>query len=1401
MKQIILFCLILFLHTNLKAQKQTNFWYFGGGGITGFPFSPTQEYAGLDFNSGGPVIVNNGAKMQGNEGNATISDANGNLLFYTNGKLVYDNTHTQMPNGFGLAGDYSSTHASLIVPWPNSDSLYYIFTTDSKENEDSSKGLNYHIVDMSLNGGNGDVVLKNQQLLDLSTERLAGAHYIDGCGFWIVGHGRKNKNSFYAWRIDATGIVDTVISTIGPLHGNVADTNYIGQMKISPNGQLLAVARENFGGFGVNNPIDLFDFNQFTGEVTNYRALVSTLYGPFLNPYGVEFSPNSQVVYASTLSPSNIVQFDLNRGGGHPDSISRNVKEIFSFLKGPAQLQLANDGKIYTRSSNLSALLSIDNPNTIGAGLSLTNPALTFTAPNTPKLGLTNYLGTWFDTCNYKVSGPLTAEFTFDTACLGNLTSFTDQSINNTCSFHWDFGEPISGANNVSNNQNPSHVYLSSGNYTVTLVVGGSCGIDSIKHVVFVAPPFSLNLKDTLVCGTLQSVTLDAGPGVSYLWDTGEMTQTINTSTEGYHTVNVFNGICTQTGKIGVTFYPEPEKTNDTIFCLADTFLFSPNCAPTTPCAVSGTGNSFYRFDSIYIGAFGFKSSDITYSYNLKPTLNLVAGQSYPIKVITNGSAFTPGLFALVIFLDINGDGDFNDIGEESVLAFMDRNGDTYEGVLNLPINMSCASILRIKVAQKSILDPCKSLGGYLDRGDYDDFLIQTGTTNYIWSVNGTPTGNDTILYATTDGTYTVQVNPRNGCMYNDTFDLTLADIKLDLGNDTIICNGTSINLLLDAGNLATNFLWNTTEITQTITADSGGMYIVNADNGLCFDADTINVFEGNSPGVISGNDTSVCVNAPVLLFADDTIFCDTVRPTCIKTFSSSCTQYIDSVSFAGMTNGPTGCTSLNGAGYNDYIDNFTITVVPGQKYPITIKRALASVNFFDKVQVWIDFNRNGLFTDVGEQVIDISAPPTIVNDSIFIPDWAQCNAVMRITRQVGLFGVCATAALQETEDYLLTFTSGGNGSNFTWTLNGNFIDTGNNITVFPQDTSSYAVAVDNGTGCIGYDTVDISTIGNALYIGNDTVICNGDSLQINAPNMDALNYLWSTGDTTNSIKVFTQGNYSLTITDSFGCVNTDTIFVQDSCGIPLEVYANASLDTICPGCFLLSADAFGGMNSNYVFEWMAIPAGFVNNNEDPGTVCLQKTTQYIVVLSDGVDTVRDTASVYVYPKSNINLSSDTTIVAGNSLDLFVSGGEIYTWSPIEAISCNICASPTVSPFVNTTYYVDIIDSNGCSYKDSVVVTVEYKDVYLPNAFSPNRDGPNDLFKVRGLFGEKRYLLKVYDRWGNKVFETEDKDIAWDGTKLNTGNILNKAVFAWYMEIEWLNGKEVLQRGNVTLVR
>ncbi|HEY0029386.1 MAG TPA: T9SS type A sorting domain-containing protein [Bacteroidia bacterium] len=318
------------------AQNEADKWLFGSG-------------AALDFSSGSPTVIS--SPMYTSEGTAAISDATGKLRFFTNGVDVYDSTKTVMLNGTGLLGDISSTQSSLIVPSPVSNSQYYIFTTGA----DGTGDFRYSIVDMTLNGGLGDVMAasKNVMLMDSTTEKIAAIRD-EGNGTWIVTH-KWGTNQFYAYHLTASGLQPPVISSVGTVHNTSVIQNTYGQLKFNNCGTRLACA------VGYQDIVELFDFNLGTGAVSNPLNINMAD-----NVYGVEFSPNGMFLYISSYNVScKLAQFNISLSTLPLILASKTPLSVTDDLYG---LQLGPDGKIYVARSYGSSFLGVINsPNIAGS--------------------------------------------------------------------------------------------------------------------------------------------------------------------------------------------------------------------------------------------------------------------------------------------------------------------------------------------------------------------------------------------------------------------------------------------------------------------------------------------------------------------------------------------------------------------------------------------------------------------------------------------------------------------------------------------------------------------------------------------------------------------------------------------------------------------------------------------------------------------------------------------------------------------------------------------------------------------------------------------------------------------------------------------------------------------------
>jgi len=456
-----LFSILFFICLTCFAQKEANIWYFG-------------QNAGLDFNSGTPVPLSD-SSLNTFEGCATISNAIGELLFYTDGITVYNRTHNIMSNGTGLNGDPSSTHSAIIVPRPDHPDIYYIFTVDDSA---GPNGLQYSEVDMSLDNGLGAITVNKNIVLETPTlEKITAVISSVANEYWVVSH-RYGNNEFIAYNVSNSGLNTTpVVSATG----SAVDTdpnNSIGQIKISPNGLRLAMANWPI------REVQLFDFDAATGQVSNAITIVDPTVSTSPPIYGIEFSSNSDVLYGSAFT-GHVYQYNLQAGS--PLDIANSQLQLSTSVEGYGSMQLATDGKIYVSKSG-PTLDVINNPSVVGVGCDFLADELSL-GGGTAALGLPPFIQTF-----------LIPTIQFQGVCLGDVTNFFINDAVDSAS--WDFGDPASGANNTSTDIAPTHIFTAPGIYDVTVQVvsGTQMGTLTITIEIYDLPTIVQRPADVAAC-------------------------------------------------------------------------------------------------------------------------------------------------------------------------------------------------------------------------------------------------------------------------------------------------------------------------------------------------------------------------------------------------------------------------------------------------------------------------------------------------------------------------------------------------------------------------------------------------------------------------------------------------------------------------------------------------------------------------------------------------------------------------------------------------------------------------------------------------------------------------------------------------------------------------------------
>lgn len=369
--------LLLLLTCFQPVHAQTSdIWYFG-------------NLAGLDFSGGPPVVINNSTQALASEGCSSICDNAGNLLLYTNGQELRNAAHGLITSS--LSGAHSSSQGTIILPRPGSTTLYYVFYVDDASLPTGS-GLMYSIVDMSLNGGLGGITALNVNLAATSSyEKLCFTRHANGTDYWIVVR-QYGTNNFHSYQLSATGVNPTAVtSASGPVILGSAPTHTQGCMKISQDGRMLATADMR------DNNVSVFAFNRTTGAVGPVLATLTD--GNW--PYGLEFSPDNNLLYVSWLFSFNVKQYNMNAGS--PALILSTAITVGNAAM--SGMQLGPDCRIYGPDFTTKTSISvINNPDLPGV-------ACTYTPLSIPLGGAQAMEGMTYSLLPANVCGPLPVEW------------------------------------------------------------------------------------------------------------------------------------------------------------------------------------------------------------------------------------------------------------------------------------------------------------------------------------------------------------------------------------------------------------------------------------------------------------------------------------------------------------------------------------------------------------------------------------------------------------------------------------------------------------------------------------------------------------------------------------------------------------------------------------------------------------------------------------------------------------------------------------------------------------------------------------------------------------------------------------------------------------------------------
>lgn len=748
----------------------------------------------------------------------------------------------------------------------------------------------------------------------------------------------------------------------------------------------------------------------------------------------------------------------------------------------------------------------------------------------------------------------------------------------------------------------------------------------------------------------------------------------------------------------------------------------------------------------------------------------------------------------------------------------------------------NCFEVLEVEVfAPEEIVLSMASTDVNCGNGSDGDATVTVtsggaGGFMYQWS-NGINSTNSTVTDLPVGWVY-VTVEDANGCMATDSILLTSPDaIVLDSDFLAVDCNGSNtgtatVNPSNGAGGFT--YLWDgnaNNQVTATAIDLEAGTYMVTVtDANMC--TETIEV-EVTEPTIlttsISGNDASCFGDAN----GNSTVVPD--GGTLDYTFlwsdgSNQTTATADGLVaqatpyFVTVTDG-NGCTTVDQIMIGSpteltlSVDGIDVLCSDGNSGSATATAGGGAGNF------------TYLWNDANTQTSQFANGLTANNYSVTVTDNNGCTIVESVA-------IIEPDELVITEIEIINVGCNGNNSgeidvdvvggtgNYTYSWSNN--DASQDIINLAVGTYTLTVTDANLCQVFATYTVDEPALLQILFTNNEIACFNGTEGEIDitisggAAGTYDVSWIGPNGftSTEEDIIELEGGEYIINIVDPNGCSVSQSVTI-DQPDAPLLATSDSD-DVLCYGGFDGQIHLFPtGGTSPYTYS-----ADGVNFNGSPTQIGLiaGEYTNVTVMDANGCTTLVPPVWIGEPDEVGVFLGPDTTIVYGEGLwlvpEIFnTSGGLTYSWTPEnnENISCLDCREPYIDSLsTQTSFQIAVTDENGCTSYDVITIFVKkFREVLVPTGFSPNGDGNvNDLLLVHGRAGTTIKTFRVYDRWGELVFENNDfpvnssnltSDGGWDGTF--DGKQMNPGVFVWYVEAEFEDGASQVFKGQTTLIK
>jgi gliding motility-associated-like protein len=999
--------------------------------------------------------------------------------------------------------------------------------------------------------------------------------------------------------------------------------------------------------------------------------------------------------------------------------------------------------------------------------------------------------GGWNERFGQFFCTPLIAGQTYTLEFWASLSDLNSSANANNTGIDFGFSNGLpagtgAGTNNASSValnspevwQFVSFTFVASGNYDFLSFAKNTTDTQNATYIdgvtlIGAVPSAPILPADTTLC-TGQNLLLDVssftGP---YTWQDGSTNATFNVTTAGTYYVDLGPaGGCLLTDTIVVTFTGAAAINlgNDTTLCTGDVLLLDASAAPGPYTWQDGSTNATFNVVTagqyyVTVGSGSCVGTDtINVAYTAPPIFSLgqdttlCNGQNLLLDVSAVLGTYLWSDGSTAATLNVNTTGTyFVEITTGSCVGY-----DTI--VVNFTPNaaVNLGNDTTLCAGDILILDASAAPGPY---------VWQDGSTNTTFNVN-------------VAGQYFVTAGS-GACLAMDTINVAYTPIpSFNLGADTTLCNGQ--NLLLDVSAVLGTYLWSDGSTANTLNVSTAGTYFVEITNGSCVGYDTIIVNFTPTATINLGNDTTLCAGSVLLLDASSA-----PAPYLWQDGSTASTFLVN---VTGMYFVDVGSGACSGADTINVTFASTISVNLGNDTTLCNgQNLLLDVSAVTGAYLWNDGSTASTsnVNTAGTYFVEITNGSCLGFDTIVVAFLAPSTINL---------GNDTTLCLGD--NLLLDATSVP--GPYLWN-NGS-----TNATLNVVNTGQYYIQI-GANGCTSSDTINVTFQPYPTpNLGADLVICQGNNVTLDPQSIPGP-YLWQDGSVNGTLQTNLPGTYWVQVGQL--CLATDTLVISD-----VNLSLNISV-TDSVGC----DSVFSQFSSTAVTNGAGVQTWFWDFGD--GTTSTQANPSHLYSAS-GSYTVSLTAttiegctitlantnwiSVYSSPNASFIFSPQMPTVENTEVQFtdLSTGALTWTWNFGNGLGGSSSQSPsfTFPTLANYSYIVDlqITDANGCTDVTQQIITIQDVIIYyVPNAFTPDGDAYNEEFSPVFTSGIDPYNfhMTIFNRWGEIVFESFNKDIGWDGS-YGDGGLVQDGIYIWKLEFkETMSDKKHERYGHVTILK